>query len=70
MMPGMDGFEVIERLKKLPATERIPVLILTGYQNAAHRARQLGVEVLLKPFEKEVFLQKFLRLLGAKEDAS
>ena len=69
MMPGMDGFEVISRLKKLPATERIPVLILTGYQQAAHRARQLGVEVLLKPFEKQVFIDKMVRLLNAAEAA-
>ncbi|MBI3554306.1 MAG: response regulator [Elusimicrobia bacterium] len=66
MMPGMDGFEVIARLRKLPATERIPILVLTGYQEAAPRARKLGVEVLLKPFEKGVFMEKLLRLLGAQ----
>src|SRR5205807_1532779 len=41
MMPGMDGFEVISRLKRLPTAERIPILILTGYQQAAHQARKL-----------------------------
>ncbi len=30
MMPGMDGYEVCERLKKVPETKEIPVLFLTG----------------------------------------
>jgi signal transduction histidine kinase/HPt (histidine-containing phosphotransfer) domain-containing protein len=30
MMPGMDGYEVCERLKKEPETKEIPVLFLTG----------------------------------------
>ncbi|MFW6331316.1 MAG: ATP-binding protein [Gemmatimonadota bacterium] len=29
-MPGMDGFEVVERLKRDPVTEAIPVIFLTG----------------------------------------
>jgi signal transduction histidine kinase len=29
-MPGMDGFEVVERLKDDPVTESIPVIFLTG----------------------------------------
>ncbi len=29
-MPGMDGFEVVERLKRDPVTEPIPVIFLTG----------------------------------------
>jgi CheY-like chemotaxis protein len=30
MMPGMDGFEVLERLRSTPQTARIPVLVLTA----------------------------------------
>jgi PAS domain S-box-containing protein len=30
MMPGLDGYEVCERLKKEPETKEIPVLFLTG----------------------------------------
>jgi two-component system, sensor histidine kinase and response regulator len=30
MMPGMDGYEVCEQLKKEPQTKEIPVLFLTG----------------------------------------
>lgn len=64
MMPGMDGFEVLARLRRLPDAERIPVMVLTGYSDAVKRARDAGAqEVLLKPFEKNVFVKKVLQLL-------
>ena len=64
MMPGMDGFEVIERLRRLPDAERTPVMVLTGYSDAVKRAREVGAqEVMLKPFEKNVFVKKVLQLL-------
>jgi len=37
-MPGMDGFEVLERLKGAPETCNIPVVIVTG-QRLDHTAR-------------------------------
>ncbi|HXT00950.1 MAG TPA: response regulator [Elusimicrobiota bacterium] len=64
MMPGMDGFEVLARLRRVPDTERVPVMVLTGYSDAVERAREAGAqEVLLKPFEKNVFIKKVLHLL-------
>jgi signal transduction histidine kinase len=64
MMPGMDGFEVISRLKRLPETQRIPVMVLTGYTDAAEKAKTIGAsEVLLKPFEKKAFIANVLKLL-------
>lgn len=64
MMPGMDGFEVLSRLRRLPDGERVPVLVLTGYSEAVERARAAGAkDVLLKPFEKNLFVKKVLHLL-------
>ncbi|NNN04727.1 MAG: response regulator, partial [Elusimicrobia bacterium] len=64
MMPGMDGFEVLARLRRLPDGERVPVLVLTGYSEAVDRARAAGAkDVLLKPFEKNLFVKKVLHLL-------
>jgi len=66
MMPGMDGFEVLSRLKRLPPEKRPPVLVLTGYSDALARAKEAGAnEVMLKPFEKNAFVRKVLQLLGA-----
>lgn len=50
VMPGMDGLEVLRRIRELDA--RLPVIILSGWVNAetVERARQLGVsDVLSKP---------------------
>ncbi|MFA6317272.1 MAG: response regulator, partial [Elusimicrobiota bacterium] len=56
MMPGIDGIEVIRRMNLLPQGRNIPVLVLTGYMEAAQKALRAGAkEVLLKPFEKDVF---------------
>jgi signal transduction histidine kinase len=66
MMPGMDGFEVLARLRRAPDTKNVPVMVLTGYADAVERARDAGAqEVLLKPFEKNVFIKKVLQLLQA-----
>jgi signal transduction histidine kinase len=66
MMPGMDGFEVLARLKRLPPEKRPPVMVLTGYSDALARAKEAGAqEVMLKPFEKKAFVTKVLQLLGA-----
>ncbi|HAZ07410.1 MAG TPA: hypothetical protein DCZ01_02555 [Elusimicrobia bacterium] len=67
MMPGMDGFEVLSRLRRLPDSERVPVMVLTGYSDAVQRAREAGAqEVMLKPFEKNVFVNKVIQLLQDK----
>ncbi|MBI5625055.1 MAG: response regulator [Elusimicrobia bacterium] len=66
MMPGIDGIEVIRRMNLLPHGKSIPVLVLTGYMEAAQKAMRVGAkEVLLKPFEKDVFVKKVTRLLAA-----
>lgn len=70
MMPGMSGLEVIERLRKAPETKDLPVLVLTGYAEAAEKARGHAQDVLLKPFEKHAFLSKISRLLGGKKNGA
>ncbi len=52
-MPLMGGYEVCRRLKEAPATQLIPVIILTGQSSAEARLRgwELGAdEFLTKPF--------------------
>ncbi len=41
MMPGMDGFEVCERLKADPKTSHIPVVMVTALDQPADRVRGL-----------------------------
>jgi CheY-like chemotaxis protein len=54
MMPGMDGYEVLTRLKGDPATRDTPVLMLSGYTelDSIVRCIKLGAEDYLpKPFK-------------------
>jgi CheY-like chemotaxis protein len=45
-MPRLDGFEVLERLRSDPATQGIPVVILSNYGEASLRERGLALGAL------------------------
>lgn len=61
LMPGMDGFEVRERLEGDPATAGIPVVFVTGEEPEKVLERAPGAAgVLTKPVEPEALL----RLVG------
>jgi diguanylate cyclase (GGDEF)-like protein len=53
-MPGMDGFEVLRKLKERAETQDIPVIVLSGLQGAQDKvtAFDLGaVDYITKPFD-------------------
>lgn len=63
MLPGIDGWAVIEHLKQDPATAHIPVHFVSGVDETA-RAEKLGaVGFLKKPAERDAVLAAFERLL-------
>jgi CheY-like chemotaxis protein len=63
MLPGMDGWTVIERLKADPSTRHIPVHFLTATDDTG-RGRELGaVGFLTKPVTREAINEAFERLL-------
>jgi CheY-like chemotaxis protein len=54
MMPGMDGWQVLEKLKQNPRTRDIPVFIFTAreYSNGKAMAVKNGAtDFVAKPFE-------------------
>lgn len=66
-MPGMDGIEVIEQIRRNPLTEDIPVIFLTGVDDtdkiqSALKYRPNGY--LLKPVDRNVLLNKLKEVLG------
>jgi CheY-like chemotaxis protein len=67
-MPGMNGFEVLETIRREPLLTHLPVALLTGCDDAAEVARgsQLGADdYLVKPLGPTVLLNRIKRLLSA-----
>ena len=67
VLPDIDGFEVVRRLKSDTATAHIPVLHKTAvYKNAEHREKSLEAgadDYLSEPFEPETLIAAVRRLL-------
>lgn len=56
MMPETDGYEVLQQLKKNPATKSIPFIFVTASveKKEVHAAMEMGADgYLKKPFESE-----------------
>jgi DNA-binding NtrC family response regulator len=56
-MPGMDGIEIIEAVKKVD--EDIPVIIITAFasvESASEAIQKGGFDFITKPFRKEQIL--------------
>ena len=70
MMPNMNGFEVCRRLKNDPATQFIPVVMVTALNEVSDRIR--GIEAgaddfISKPFNKLELLARVRSLLRVKQ---
>jgi two-component system cell cycle response regulator len=69
MMPGMDGFEVCERLKSNPKTSHIPVVMVTALDQPADRVRGLKAgadDFLTKPVNDLQLIARVKSLLRLK----
>jgi CheY-like chemotaxis protein len=69
-MPGMDGIAVYERLHENPATQSIPVILLTAKVLPSDRAKfaQMGVAgVISKPIEPMTLMAEVSEILGWDE---
>jgi two-component system CheB/CheR fusion protein len=64
-MPRKDGLTVLAELRSLPATALIPVIALTGFSEAADRARIAGgfTQVLEKPCDPHSLIHTVQRAL-------
>lgn len=69
MMPGMDGYEVLERLRNNPVTSDIPVIFLTALADSddEERGLQLGaIDYIVKPIKPAIVLARVRTQLEAK----
>ena len=66
-MPGMDGFTVAERIRRVSASDETKLILLTahGQRGDALRCQQIGVEgYLRKPIKRSALLQGVTDVLG------
>jgi len=70
MMPGMDGYEVCRRLKQQPATQHVPVVMITALTEQAERVRGLQAgadDFLSKPVDDATLFARLRALLRVKQ---
>lgn len=68
MMPGMDGFEVVEKLRRETATSTVPIILLTarGQDTDVIKGYQLGVSsYLTKPFNLDELVDTIREVFAA-----
>lgn len=66
MMPRMDGYETVKRLKDNDATRHIPVVIVTALNDVANQLKSIEAgsdDFLSKPIEEKLLIAK-VRLLS------
>jgi len=61
-MPGMDGLEVLDRLKGDPETRHIPVHIISGVEQKREGLKAGAIAYLTKPVSKEALDSAFSRI--------
>lgn len=69
MMPGMDGFEVCERIKEDSSLNEIPVIVLSALPSIQSKKKILALgayDYFEKPFKSSDLIEKALEAVGAK----
>jgi DNA-binding response OmpR family regulator len=71
-LPGIDGFGVLQQLKRSPTTAAIPVIAVTGSEGLwlGARARVLALgaaDFIAKPVELKLLIDEIRTLIGEEE---
>ncbi|HEX7595496.1 MAG TPA: response regulator, partial [Gemmatimonadaceae bacterium] len=61
-MPGMNGLEVLDRLKRDPETRHVPVHIISGVEEKREGLKAGAIAFLAKPVSKEALDTAFARI--------
>ena len=70
-MPSLDGLELLENLSTSGLFKNIPVIILSGYEDANKRKQCLDLGAftyLVKPFEPQSLVTEVKRALSASKE--
>ena len=69
LMPGMDGYDVLARLRDNPATRNIPVIFVTGLDSIEDEEKGLelgAVDYITKPYRPPIILARVRTRLELK----
>jgi two-component system, OmpR family, alkaline phosphatase synthesis response regulator PhoP len=67
MLPYIDGYELLQLVKKKTSWNKVPVIVLSGkaQEEDAVRAFELGAaDYILKPFQPNELIARILRLVN------
>jgi len=70
MLPGMDGYEVCEKLKQDEATKDIPIIFITALsetENIIKGFKVGGIDYIVKPFREEEVICRTVSQLKLKK---
>jgi CheY-like chemotaxis protein len=73
VLPGVDGFDVLERMREHPALKSVPVVMLTAQatRDAVLKGLAIGADgYITKPFEIDVLLTAVAAVLGLRAPKS
>lgn len=73
MMPVMDGFSVLDRLKKKPEWSLIPVIVMTEGGSEEYEVAALAhgaTDFVPKPYRPQVILHRIASLISLRENAA
>ena len=73
VLPDIDGFEVLDRIRDSPALKAVPVVMLTAQatRDAVLKGLVLGADgYITKPFEIDILLQAVAAVLGLPGEAA
>lgn len=71
MMPGRDGFEVARALKANPATQAIPIIVISSLDDVASHQRLLSSGIddfIVKPIDRWELSQRIAKVLQKGKD--
>lgn len=73
MMPGMDGFTLVRKIRELPIHQKTPIVMVTakGTREDVVEAIQAGAnDYVIKPFTRDLLIGKAVKFIGQPDIAS
>lgn len=69
-LPGISGFDVLERLRGEEATKHLPIIMLTAHGRDVEREKGLALgadDYITKPFSTQALVEKVQALLSEEQ---